>query len=293
MTAPTSMTQESQGAGDVRQAVTDEWQRLVRQLLGVLRLELRRNLFGRRALAMYFLCSAPVGIMLIWALLPGSREEFSGPAEAMTVFAALFESFLRTSIFLSALMLFMSLFRSEILGRSLHYAFLTPIRRDVLVLGKYFSALLASCFVFTGGTIALFVLTCMPWGFGELFRYLFQGPGFSNLVGYVGVAMLGCAGYGAVFLLIGLFFRNPLVPAVAIWLWELINFMLPPLLKKLSVIFYLQSLYPIPLPEIFVAVIADPLPAWISVLGILGFTALVLVLAGWRARRMEINYSSE
>ena len=77
------------------------------------------------------------------------------------------------------------------------------------------------------------------------------------------------------------------------WGWELINFVLPPLLKKLSVIYYLHSLYPIPLPEFFVTVAADPTPAWVTALGLLIFTALVLAFASWRAREMEISYGDE
>ena len=60
---------------------------------------------------------------------------------------------------------------------------------------------------------------------------------------------------------------------------------------------YLQSLYPIPLPETLlrgvVAVAADPTPAWISVPGLVVFTGLVLTFAGWRASRMEISYGAD
>ena len=44
---------------------------------------------------------------------------------------------------------------------------------------------------------------------------------------------------------IGLFFKNPIVPAAAIFLWEGINPFLPALLKKISVIFYLESMLPV------------------------------------------------
>ena len=66
------------------------------------------------------------------------------------------------------------------------------------------------------------------------------------------------------------------------------------MLKKLSVIYYLRSLYPIPLPEGFIEVmVAKPISPWISVPGLLIFTVLVLTFAGWRARRMEINYGGD
>ena len=271
-----------------------DWRLIGRQIAGILRLELRRNLFGRRSFALYFLAFAPVLLVMIWMISPATRH-FDGPAQAVAqVFAPMFVGYLRTVIFLSALITFMSLYRSEILERSLHYYYLTPVRRWVLVVGKYCSALLSAFAVFTVSTSALFVLTCIPWGMGATARYVFDGPGLGNLAAYVGIAILGCIGYGAVFLLVGLFFRNAIVPAFFIWGWEAINFVLPPLLKKFSVIYYLRSLYPIPLPEGFLeTVVSEPTSPWISVPGLMVFTALVLAFAGWRARRMEINYGGE
>ncbi len=271
-----------------------DWGLIGRQIGGIFRLELKRNLFGRRALALYFLAFSPVLLLLLWAISPAPEHlEMRAPMDAVPMFGGMFELYLRTSIFLSALILFMSLFRSEILQRSLHYYLLTPVRRETLVVGKYLTALAAACAVFALATAALFAFTFVPWGVGELFRFLFQGPGLGNLVAYTGIAVLGCAGYGAVFLLMGLFFRNPVVAAVIIWGWEAINFLLPPLLKKVSVIFYLQSLYPVPLPAGIVTVLGDPISAWISVPGFLVFTALVLALASFRARRMEISYGGD
>ncbi len=271
-----------------------DWGLILRQIAGILRLELRRNLFSRRAFGLYFLAFAPVALFMIWVISPAPRH-FEGPTQAVAqVFAPVFVGYLRTVIFLSALTTFMSLYRSEILERSLHYYYLTPVRRWVLVVGKYCSALLSSFAVFTVSTSALFVLTCLPWGPGATARYIFDGPGLGNLSTYVFIANLGCLGYGAVFLLIGLFFKNAIVPAAAIWGWEAINFLLPPLLKKASVIYYLRSLYPIPLPEGFIEImVAEPTSPWISVPGLLIFTALVLAFAGWRARHMEINYGGE
>ncbi len=271
-----------------------DWGLIRRQVTGILRLELRNNLISRRSFALYFLAFAPVALFMVWTISPATRH-FDGPAQAVAqIFAPVFVGYLRTVIFLTALITFMSLYRSEILERSLHYYYLTPVRRWVLVVGKYCSALLSTFVVFTVSTTALFVLTCIPWGPGATARYIFDGPGLGNLTAYVGIAILGCIGYGAVFLLVGLFFKNAIVPAAMIWGWEAINFLLPPLLKKASVIYYLRSLYPIPLPKGFIEVmVAEPTSPWISTPGLLIFTALVLAFAGWRARHMEINYGGE
>jgi hypothetical protein len=66
---------------------------------------------------------------------------------------------------------------------------------------------------------------------------------------------------------------------------------MPPLLKKVSVIYYLKGFLPLPMSEGPFAVLVEPPPAWLAVGGLLVFTAVVLVLSGWRIRRMEIRYT--
>ncbi len=270
-----------------------------RQIVGILRLEVKKSLLSRRAMGLYFLAFAPVLLVALWVTTPLPERTMGGVNHTVTLFAILFQFYLRFSIYLSALLMFMSLFRNEVLERSLHYYFLTPVRREVLVAGKYLSALFATWIVYFLGTALLFLLICLPWGFSELTRFLFRGPGFGNLLAYLLTALLAIAGYGAVFMLVGQHFKNPVVPALLIWGWESINFLLPATLKKISVIFYLQSFHPVPPPETqdgFLAlfrVFADAPPAWLSILGFIIFTGLVILAAGWRARNMEVTYGDD
>lgn len=297
----TAVAEPSNSTADRRPPDLD-WSLIGRQILGILRLELRRNLFSRRAFGLYVLAFAPVGLFMIWALSPVTSY-FSSPAESVSqVFSPVFSGvlppvflgYLPTVIFLSSLITFMSLFRSEILERSLHYYYLTPVRRWVLVVGKYCSALISSCCVFSVSTTLMFILTCLPTGLGEASRYIFQGPGLGYLLTYIGLAIMACLGYGAVFLALGLFFRNAIIPAAFIWIWETMNFVLPNFLQKISVIHYIRTLYPIPMTEQrWLAVIVDPTSPWISVPGLILFTALVLAFAGWRAGQMEVNYEGD
>jgi hypothetical protein len=107
------------------------------------------------------------------------------------------------------------------------------------------------------------------------------------------ITVLGCLGYGAVFLVIGLFFRNPMIPALIIYGWEWINFLLPPFLKRISVIHYLHSLAPVPVPEGPFAMVAEPTPAWLSIPGLLILTIVIMVFASIQTRRMQVSYSGE
>ena len=266
---------------------------VMRQLVGTLRLEIRRSLLAKRAFAVYFLAFAPLVLVGLWAVSPFPTREFDGIQEAATVFAVMFEAYLRVSIFFSTLFLFVNLYRAEILEKSLHYYFLAPVRREVVAAGKYLAALIVACGFFLFSTTVLFVLTTIPWGMGEFTAYVLRGPGLGNLIAYLSVVVLACAGYGAIFLVVGLVFRNPVVPAAVIWIWEAANLLLPAMLKKFSVVYYLQALYPIPLSRTLFEVVTEPPSAWVAVLGAVVVTLAVLALAGWRVRQMEVSYGGE
>jgi ABC-type transport system involved in multi-copper enzyme maturation permease subunit len=193
-------------------------------------------------------------------------------------------------VFFGCAWIFMNLFRGEVVDRSLHYYFLSPVRREVLVVGKYLSGLVTAIVLFGLTTLVSLFMLYFPRFSAESSRYFFEGAGGKQALVYLGITTLACIGYGAIFLIVGLFFRNPIIPAILIYGWEWINFLLPPLLKKIGVIHYLYSLMPVPMNEGPFAVMAEPTPAWISVPSLIIFTIIVLILAGLHIRRMEISY---
>jgi hypothetical protein len=95
------------------------------------------------------------------------------------------------------------------------------------------------------------------------------------------------------FLLLGVFFRNPILPATFLYGWELISFLLPPVLKKLTIIHYLQSLTPIKISEGPYAIVAEPVSAWVAIPSMFIFTGIILLIACLKVRKMEISYSNE
>ena len=265
------------------------WSLWIRQAGAITRLELKKNLSGKRSFLLYLLALLP--IFLLTALTAFPPDEIRDPIERNIVFANIYGGLiLRTVVFFGCAWIFMNLFRGDIVDRSLHYYFLSPVRREVLVAGKYLSGLLASMLLFVTTTVASMLLLYLPQGGGP---YLFNGAGFGQLLTYASITALACLGYGAFFLVVGLFFRNPIIPALLLYGWEWLNFLLPPVLKKLSVIHYLNSLSPIPINEGPFAILVEPTPAWISVPGLIFVTAMVLGVASLQIRRMEIKYGGE
>jgi ABC-type transport system involved in multi-copper enzyme maturation permease subunit len=268
------------------------WSLWARQAGAIFRLELKKNLIGKRAILLYLLALFPVLLMAMLAAVNAEdiRTNFS---DANEVYGAIYQGLiLRTVVFFGCAWMFMNLFRGEVVDRSLHYYFLSPVRREVLVVGKYLSGLVSAILLFLLTTIGSVFFIYLA-GYPSSSQFLMNGPGLSQIFTYMGITVLACVGYGAVFLVIGLFFRNPIVPALVVYGWEFINFLLPPVLKKVSVIHYLQSLTPVPMSEGPFAVIAEPTPAWIAIPGLIIFTLVVLALASVRIRRMEIRYGGE
>jgi hypothetical protein len=269
------------------------WSLWLRQIAAIMRLEVKRNFFGKRAVLIYLLALMPIGLLSLMAIIPPGYAwaDFTQyPARFSLIYNALI---LRTVIFFGCAWIFMNLFRGDIVDRSLHYYFLAAVRREVLLAGKYLSGLVTSMILFTTVTVVSMFLLFFPHFPSASTRFFLDGAGIGQLFTYAVITMLACVGYGAFFMVVGLFFRNPIIPALALYGWEWINFLLPPLLKKISVIHYLNSLVPVPLSEGPFAVVAEPTPAWISIPGLLIVTVLVLIVAGSRIRRMEIRYGSD
>jgi ABC-type transport system involved in multi-copper enzyme maturation permease subunit len=262
------------------------------QIAAILRLEIRKNFIGKRAILIYMIAAVPILLMAaLSAQIAYEQSRNNNIGEINIVFANLYEGLiLRTVVFFGTAWIFMNLFRGEVVDRSLHYYFLSPVRREVLVCGKYLSGLVASLVLFMLSTAGSLLFLYIGLGSSN---YFFNGPGKGQAFGYLGITALGCVGYGAAFLVIGLFFRNPIIPALLIYGWEFINFLLPPVLKKISIIHYLHSLAPVPVPEGPFAMVAEPTPAYLSIPGLLIVTAAVLALASFQIRRMEINYGGE
>src|ERR1022692_2637539 len=223
------------------QIATQPWMLWRRQVAAILRLELKKSLFSKRAWWIYILTLGPVVITGLHSLFSGGSGGHTMGDDNM-IFAGIFQVyFLRLGIFFG--------------------------------------------YLFIGA----------HWG--PVFQqYLFHGPGLHQLGWYALTAALACVGYGSVFLLTGVLYRNPMIPAAVVMIWENLNPFLPSLLKKFSIIFYLKSLCPvgeIPAdgPLAILATMTEPTPAWLAIPGLLVVSALVLAYAAAKSRKLEVSYS--
>jgi len=230
------------------------------------------------------------------------RHDPPALADQSSSFATLFQNvYLRLGVFFGCIGIFANLFRGEMLDKSLHYYLLTPMRREVLVAGKFLAGLLAMSVIFTCGTVLQFSAMLSQFDHATVAAFL-SGDGSGMQWSYVGVTLLACVTYGSLFIALGLLFRNPVVPAAFVLMWEGILLFMPVTLKQFSIIYYLQSLCPVaarvdstmpPMLRLLVAGDSTPESHGSAILTLAIISAVCLGVAAFRGRRLEINYGVE
>jgi ABC-type transport system involved in multi-copper enzyme maturation permease subunit len=261
----------------------------------VVRMELRRNLLRRGAWWVYFLAFIPTVIILIH-LLKERHPQFVID-EDTTILAGIVQFYyIRLGIFFGCLGIFSRLIRGEMIERSLHFYLLSPVRREVLLLAKFAAGVISALALFGTAMIANFAFIYVGFGPAGL-DYVFSGPGMGQLEAYVAIVVLACLGYGAVFLLLSMMFRNPTPAALLVFGWEAINPVMPSLLQKISVASYLRHLMPVTVrgQDLFglLTVPTEPVPGWMAALGLVFLIAAILAYSCYRMRRIEIRYTTE
>lgn len=276
------------------------WEIWRSQGLSIVWAELKKNFVTKRGFWIYLLAAAPAVIVWLHSIIALQRPETMrhDMSKDTAMLAVIFQVFfLRPAVFFGCVGIFTYLFRGEVVERSLHYYFLAPVRREILVLAKYAAGTITAI-TFFGGSIALTF-----WGMYahfpgyEVNEWMLQGPGLAHLTAYVSITVLACIAWGAVMLWVGIRWKNPIVPSVLLLTFESMHTFLPSWLRTFSVLHYLQSMAPVQGdlrgPGLLLGQTADPVPTWLAILCLAGITVGMLWLSIYQLKRTEISYSSD
>lgn len=286
-------------AAAVVSAGSSDWARWRTQAWTIIRGELRKNFISRRGIWIYLLALAPAALVWTHSIVAMQRSQSRHDMTTdTTIMAALFQYFfLRPAMFFGCVGIFTYLFRGELVEKSLHYYFMAPVRREVLVISKYIAGAVTACFFFGGSILLTLAGMYAHFPTFAIREWLLNGPGLFQVFSYLSVTVLGCLAWGSVFVWMGIRWRNPIVPSVVFLMWESLNLFLPAVLRNFSILHYLQSLTPVEAPARGPGVIlgrtADPVPVWIAVLCLAGITAFMLFLSARQLKRTEISYSTD
>jgi len=273
------------------------WRRRARQVLGIISLELKRKLSAKKTfmgeMVLVLIPLLLIGVKDVHTLLEKSHTQNMG--EMFKMFANIFYYFyFRLAVFFLSLSLFTRLIKGEIADRTLHYFFLTPIKKSLLLIGKYLSGMIVSTSLIGGSLIVTFFMIYIPYGWQEFARHFFLGPGVSHLASYLLIVILGCFAYGSLFMMLGLIFKNPHVGGVLFLFWEIASIFLPVRLKSLTLVYYFWSFMPITImPDSPIALVSEPAPIWVSTTTLFVVSMIFITVSVFIIKHKEINYTTE
>ena len=269
-----------------------------RAALRIYHLSLGQMLWSRRTVFMGFLVGGPVVVALILRALVamdlmtarGVIEGRSIVVDGPVIFGLMIWGFyLRLSVPLLGMFYGTALIADEVEDKTITYLFTRPVSRGAVLIGKYLAYLGCTGLVVLPSVMVVFFLVVPLLG-GSI------GAAFPSLLKDLGLLAIGLAVYGAVFALVGAWFKRPLLTGlVFIFLWEPIVVVVPGYMKRLTVSYYLQGLVPHAMPQdgVVTSILAilqafDVVPsATTSLVGLLVILLGGLSLATWLVERRE------
>ena len=207
----------------------------------------RRTVFMALIVGLPILLAVLVRVLLAFDLLNLVNVRVGGePVEVAgaTLFGfMIWLFFLRFSVPVLGVFYGTALIADEVEDRTITYLFTRPIRRGAVLMGKYLAYLACTGLVVLPSVMMVYFLL-VPVSGGSL------GAAFPALVKDLGLLGLGLAVYGAVFALVGAWFKRPLLSGlIFVFGWEPVIVALPGYMKKFTVAHYLQALVPHAMPQ--------------------------------------------
>jgi ABC-2 type transport system permease protein len=200
-------------------------------------------LWSRRTVFMALIVGGPVVIAFLLraiAFLDVTRYEMPGP----TLFGLMVWVFY-VWLVVPILGVFYgtALIADEVEDKTITYLFTRPVSRGAVLFGKYLGYLICTSVVVLPSVVLVYFLVT-PLNGGSI------GSSFPALVTDVGLLLLGLAVYGALFALVGAWFKHPLLTGLVFAFgWEPMAVLLPGYMKNATVAYYLHGLVPHTMPQ--------------------------------------------
>jgi len=230
-------------------------------------------LWSRRSLFVGLLLGFPALLGLVYRA--ARLAEISTRTSGLDVYGMLVSHFfLANALPLAALFYATALVAEEVEGRTLVYLVTRPVSRAALLVGKFAAYLVTALTLSLPAAVLSFLLLASTGGAARLGA---AAPGMLRDLGVMALALLA---YGALFALLGVLLRRPLIPGlIFLYGWELLVY-LPGKLPRLTLTAWLRSLVPYRVPsEGLTELLATGFPTSESLLVLGGVTLVTLAAA--------------
>ena len=237
-------------------------------------LSLEGMLWSRRSLVLGAFLAIPVLIAIVYRLVLAARM----PAEitGLHLYGYLVALFwVRNALPLAALFYATALIADEVEGRTLTYLITRPVRRSAILAGKFAAYLVTTlCLALPAAVVTFFVLATS--------RGASVAASVPDLFRDLGVLALTLLVYGALFALMGVLMKRPLLPGLLfLFVWEMAA-NLPGYVPRFTITAWLRSLVTHrPAGRGVSELFGQVLPADLGLAVLTALTALFLWLAIW------------
>ena len=224
----------------------------LRAALRIHDLSLGQMLWSRRTVFMAIVVGGPVVVAVVLRALVEmdlvtARGVINGRTivvDGPVIFGLMIGGFyLRFSVPLLGVFYGTALIADEVEDKTITYLFTRPVSRGAVLVGKYLAYLGCTGLVVLPSVMLVFFLVVPLMG-GSI------GTSFPDLMKDLALLAAGLAVYGALFALVGAWFKRPLLTGlVFIFGWEPIVVVVPGYMKRFTVSYYIQGLVPHAMPQ--------------------------------------------
>ncbi len=249
----------------------------LRAARAVFDLSLESMIWSRRSLLMALLVGLPVVLAVAYRVILAADLPTRAvpPLDLYAIVVAVF--WIRNVLPLMALFHATSLVADEVEGRTLTYLLTRPLTRPAIFAGKFAAYLATSLGIALPSAVLTFFLLVTARGWSGV------GASVPDLFRDLGVMALALLAYGALFALLGVVLRRPVIPGLLfLFGWEFLVAKLPGYMPRFTLTAWLRSLiHHRPPEEGLFGLFGQVQPAGLSLVVLLVATSLFLTAAAW------------
>jgi ABC-type transport system involved in multi-copper enzyme maturation permease subunit len=201
---------------------------------GVFDLALEGMIWSRRSLLMAALLGLPVVFGILYRVVLVAKLPTQVTADDL--YGVIVTVYIRFLVPLAALFYATALIADEVEGKTLTYLLTRPVQRAAILTGKFAACLATTLALALPSLVVTFFLLVTARGWGAV------GAAVPDLFRDMGVVALALLAYGALFALLGVLLKRPMIPGLLfVFVWEMVA-NLPGYLPRFTLTAYLRSL---------------------------------------------------
>ncbi len=243
---------------------------------GVFDLALEGMVWSGRSVVMAALLALPVVLAIVYRIVLAAHP--TARLSPLDLYAGLVVFFyLRFALPLTALFYATALIADEVEGKTLTYLLTRPIRRESVLAGKFAAYVVTTLTLALPAVLVTFFVLLTVHGRADL------GGAVPDLLRDLAVVALALLAYGALFTLLGVLLKRPVIPGLLfIFVWEFFLPSLPGYLPRFTLNAYLRSLVRHrPAQEGLSEIFGQVLPAALCLEVLVGTALVALAASAW------------